>query len=78
MEYNKNMIEELAIKGEFIGGGYPVDGFAIFNDENGKIAKEFLESKGFTVVKNYDTGRNGLAITECGIHLSTNGYLYKK
>ena len=71
----KETIQEKANKGSFL---CEHDGYKVFADLNGSEAKIFLESHGFKVIKNYDTGRNGLAVTECGIHLSTNGWLYKK
>ncbi len=49
-----------------------------FSDMDGSEARRYLESRGFSVVRNYNTGRNGIAITDCGIHLSTNGFIYKK
>jgi len=46
-------------------------------DLDGSEARRYLESRGFQVVTNCDTGRNGIAITECGVRLSTNGFIYK-
>jgi hypothetical protein len=46
-------------------------------DINGTEARRFLESAGFVVVSNRDTGRNGEAVTACGIALSTNGYCHR-
>ena len=46
-----------------------------YADLDATHARQFLESKGFEVIKNYDTGYNGWAITSCGIKLSTNGYI---
>lgn len=60
-----------------VGGFLPSSlGYRECADLDGSEARRFLEAAGFTVVKNYDTGRNGIAITEEGIHLSTNGYCY--
>ena len=46
-----------------------------YADLDAAHARAFLEAKGFEVIKNYDTGFNGWAITSCGIKLSTNGFL---
>lgn len=46
-------------------------------DLNGTEARRFLESAGFHVVSNRDTGRNGEAVTDCGIVLSSNGYCHR-
>lgn len=46
-------------------------------DLDGTFARQYLESLGFTVVSNGDNGRNGYAITSCGLYLSTNGYIHK-
>lgn len=72
---NKQVIEEVAENGCYLN---ELHGYKCFVDLDGTNAKKYLENAGFTVVKNYDTGRNGLAITDCGIHLSTNGWLYKR
>lgn len=63
-----------AAAGDFL----PADiGFRECADLDGKEARRFLEAAGFNVVSNRDTGRNGLAVTECGIILSTNGYCHR-
>lgn len=67
----KKDLNEVAKKGEYI---YDLD-YKEFADRDGTEARRYLESKGFKVIKNYDTGRNGLAITKCGIKLSTNGFI---
>jgi len=46
-----------------------------FADLNGAEAARYLTSKGFEVVKHFDAGTNGWAITSCGMKLSTNGFL---
>lgn len=70
----KDEIINAAESGEFI-----VDhNYQCFADLNGTEARRYLESKGFEVVRNFDTGRNGIAITTCGRYLSTNNYIYKK
>lgn len=45
-----------------------------FHSLNGSDVRQWLESEGYTVIKNFDTGMNGLAITACGMRVSTNGY----
>lgn len=52
-------------------------GFRECADLDGSEARRFLESHGFTVALNYDAGTKGVAITTCGIALSTNGYCYR-
>jgi hypothetical protein len=37
---------------------------------------EWLMGQGYTVTEYRDTGRNGLAKTECGVAVSTNGWFY--
>ena len=60
------------------GGFLPASvGFTSYIDLNGAAARRFLESAGFKVVSNRDTGRNGEAVTACGIVLSSNGYCHR-
>lgn len=59
--------------GDFI---YP-DEVRLDADLDGNTARKYLEMKGFNVVKNEDVGTNGFAYTDCGIKLSTNGYICK-
>lgn len=77
MKRNGNLtkveLEQIAEKGDII---HDPD-YIAFADLDGTHASKYLESKGFEVVKNYDTGRNGWAITACGIKLSTNGFICK-
>jgi hypothetical protein len=47
-------------------------------DLDGSGCRKFLEAHGYKVVSNRDTGRNGEAVTECGLVLSTNGYIYRR
>ena len=35
---------------------------------------EYLMSLGFGIIKYYDTGTNGIVLTQEGIKVSTNGY----
>lgn len=72
MEYTKEDIISIAKRKN--GGYINTDGISY--DLKGDGMAAYLKSKGFTVVKNYDTGRNGLVITAEGIKVSTNGYCY--
>lgn len=72
---NKETIKKMASEKCFINQN---DGFRVCYDLDGSEARRYLEAAGFTVVKNYDNKINGLAITDCGIYLSTNGYVYRK
>lgn len=67
-------LERAADEGSYLADPDYID----YKDLDGTEARRYLESKGFTVAKNYDTGRNGWAITDCGIWLSTNGYIFRK
>ena len=49
-----------------------------FRTLDGSDVAAWLTLQGYKVVKYYDTGYNGLAITECGLHVSTNGWVYKE
>jgi hypothetical protein len=51
-----------------------IDTDGILYDLKGDGMAAYLKNIGFTILKNYDTGRNGLVITEEGIKVSTNGY----
>ena len=44
---------------------------------DGSDIKAWLEAQGYKVAENRDAGRNGIAITECGMQVSTNGYISK-
>ncbi|RAI89572.1 hypothetical protein DET54_11440 [Paenibacillus pabuli] len=70
----KDEIIKAVESGEFIED----HNYQCFADLNGTEGRRYLESKGFEVVRNLEMGCNGIAITTCGIHLSTNGYIYKK
>ncbi|KPV42681.1 hypothetical protein [Alicyclobacillus ferrooxydans] len=72
-QLTKEELRAVASSGNFI---YDPD-YQRFADLDGTEAKRYLESKGFHVIRSYDTGRNGQAITECGLCLSTNGYLHQ-
>ena len=47
----------------------------IAKDLDGKGVANWLESIGEKVLRHYDTGGNGLAITASGYKVSTNGYV---
>ena len=70
---SKQAIEMLANEGTFLPREF--EDFEVCADLDGTFARKFLESHGFEVVENKDMIRNGVAITACGIRLSTNGYL---
>lgn len=46
-------------------------------DLNSAGIRKYLESKGFTVLRNYDIGQKGIVITKEGIRISTNGHCLK-
>lgn len=49
----------------------------IDNALDGSGVRKFLEARGYTVISNRDTGRNGEAVTACGFVVSTNGYVHR-
>ena len=72
--YTKPQEYDSSVLGSFL----PHDiGYQTFADLDGTHARAFLESMGFDVVKNVDTGYNGWAITADGYRLSTNGWFCK-
>jgi len=79
IEATRNQIEYAAnpqipgLKGSFLPN-YLSD--QIPQNLDGSGCREFLEAYGYTVASNRDTGRNGEAVTSCGLVLSTNGYIY--
>ena len=52
--------------------------FGPFCTLDGSDAAAWLRERGFDVVTNYDAKTHGIAITACGITLSTNGYVSRK
>ena len=60
---------------EYEGRHLRSDGETCFNSLDGSDVAAWLKSKGYTVVSNGDTGRNGYAETACGWRVSTNGYV---
>jgi len=69
----KEDLQTAAEEGHFI---YDPD-YPTCSDLDGANARRYLESRGFEVVRNYDCGNNGWALTSCGIVLSTNGFIHK-
>lgn len=55
----------------------PSRGETCFNTLDGSDVAAWLRKNGHTVIGNYDTGRNGLAVTVGGVAVSTNGYVSK-
>lgn len=53
----------------------PSDGATYFRSLDGSDVKDWLKSQGYNVLLHYDTGRNGLAMTTCGLVVSTNGHV---
>ena len=60
-----------------VGTYLPSYGKTCFKSLDGSDVAKWLEKNGEKVIEYYDTGRNGLAITEKGITISTNGYISK-
>ena len=56
----------------------PSDGETCFRTLDGADVAAFLTRAGYTVVRNYDTGRNGQAETACGLIVSTNGRVSRR
>jgi hypothetical protein len=53
----------------------PSSGETAFRTLDGSDVAAWLRANGYEVIRNYDTGRNGLAITACGLAVSTNGHV---
>jgi hypothetical protein len=59
----------------------PVNGYLTSSGEtdfrslDGADVAAWLRANGYEVIRHYDTGRNGLAITACGLAVSTNGHV---
>ena len=53
----------------------PSRGETCFRTMDGPDVAEWLAASGYVVTGYRDTGRNGLATTECGVRVSTNGYV---
>jgi hypothetical protein len=46
-----------------------------FRTLDGSDVANWLRERGFEVVRNYDAKTHGIAITACGIAVSTSGYV---
>jgi len=55
----------------------PCEGETCFKSMDGSDVAIWLEKNGEPVLRFFDTGRNGLALTKSGYAVSTNGYVYK-
>ena len=53
----------------------PSRGETCFKTVDGSDVAEWLTANGYVVKGYHDTRRNGLASTECGVNVSTNGYV---
>lgn len=62
---------------KYVGRSLPMDVQARFHTLDGSCVAAYLSMIGYEVVKNEDTGRNGLAVTKEGYRVSTNGYVSK-
>ena len=62
----------------YLDSHLPSDGETCFRTINGADVAAFLTRAGYTVISHRDTGRNGLAVTDCGLSVSTNGYVSRK
>ncbi|WP_035284240.1 MULTISPECIES: hypothetical protein [unclassified Clostridium] len=54
--------------------GFFINTDNIHYDLDGKRMAEYLKSIGFNIIRHFDTGRNGLVLTQEGIQVSTNGH----
>lgn len=80
MTTKQSLIEELEASYAKDGRGFSLNhkhDFQQCADLNGTYARAYLTDLGFEVVENGDNGRNGYAITSCGLYLSTNGYIHR-
>lgn len=53
----------------------PEDVFTAYADLDGSAARAFFEANGYKVRASGDMGSCGVAVSECGWTLSTNGHL---
>lgn len=74
ISYGNKLTKEEIIKNAIEKNGFFINTDGISYDLNGKGMAEYLMSLGFVIIKYYDTGRNGLVLTQEGIKVSTNGY----
>ena len=71
-----NKVELIMINlNEYNGRFLPNYGETAFNTLDGLDVAAWLQSQGYIVVSNGDTGHNGYAETACGWRVSTNGYV---
>ena len=64
-----------AVKASGVGQYLPAR--QTFKSLDGRVIANWLRSQGYSVIEAVDTGRNGLAVTACGIAVSSNGYVSK-
>ena len=55
----------------------PSEGDTCFRSLDGEDIAEYLIKHGYLVIRHFDTGSNGLAITACGFAVSSNGWISK-
>ena len=72
--YGNKLTKEEIIKNVIEKNGFFINTDGISYDLNGKSMAEYLMSLGFGIIKYYDTGTNGIVLTQEGIKVSTNGY----
>lgn len=58
-----------------VGGFLPSSGETCFRTLDGSDVAAWLRAQGYEVLGHGDTGSNGVAITACGLSVSTNGYV---
>jgi len=73
MTITKNDIEILADDQGYL----PAKGETAFNSVDGSDVAEFLKKLGFKIALFEDADFYGVAITKCGIAVSTNGYVHR-
>lgn len=71
----KTRLETLSSDGR--SGWLPSRGETCFRTLDGSDVAAWLERQGYKVASFRDTGSNGLAVTECGWQVSTNGYFFR-
>ncbi len=63
---------------KMVGKFLPSEGETCFSSLDGRDVKKWLESQGHKVIAFWDTGRCGIAKTDDGFLVSTNGYVTKE
>ncbi len=71
---NNVISKEYIVENTLKSDGFYINTDNITYDLQGKGMAQYLTSIGFNVIKNFDTGANGIVLTEEGIEVSTNGY----